>query len=73
MKVNLPEGLAAGLEYYSDLGTTSHLLSMSRQSNVLFAAIDADVRFFNLNFGVGRGLSSAADRWTVKAIFGFTL
>jgi hypothetical protein len=69
----IKEGLAAGLEYYSDLGTTSHVVSTSQQSNALFVAIDAETRFFNLNFGIGHGLTHAADRWTVKAIFGFTL
>jgi hypothetical protein len=66
-------GLDAGVEYYSELGTTTRIARWDQQSNTLFLALDAQTRLFNLNFGIGRGISPAADRWTVKAIFGFTL
>src|SRR5439155_18136236 len=65
------EGLDVGLEYYSELGTTSHILPLSQQDNVLYAAIDLERKGWSLNFGVGRGLTSAADKVTVKAILGF--
>jgi hypothetical protein len=65
------ERLALGLEYYSGLGALNHLQSFSEQDNTLYAAMDLDMKAWTLNFGVGRGLTSDADRWTVKAIFGF--
>jgi hypothetical protein len=65
------ESLALGVEYYTDLGTTSRLLPSSQQAKTLYLAADLDTRPVNLNIGVGRGLNGATDRWTVKAIFGF--
>jgi hypothetical protein len=65
------ETVALGLEYYSDMGTVSHILPLAEQSNTLYAAADFDFKAWTLNFGVGRGLTDAADKWTVKAIFGF--
>jgi hypothetical protein len=63
--------VALGAEYYSELGTTSRLLPASEQSHTLFAVADIEFQGWSLNFGVGRGLTSAADRYTVKSILGF--
>jgi hypothetical protein len=68
-KVN--ENLALGAEYYSDLGTTAHILPLSEQANTLYAALDLERKPWSLNFGVGRGLTGTADKCTVKAILGF--
>ena len=61
---------AVGLEYYADAGTTKRLAFNTQQAQVLYAAIDTRVLGADVNFGVGRGLNSVADKWTVKAIFG---
>lgn len=66
---SLNEHVALGAEYYSELGTTSRILPMREQANTLYAAIDVGLQGWGFNFGVGRGLTNAADRWTVKAIF----
>lgn len=65
----LREGVAVGAEYYSDLGTTRRILRLSEQSNTLYAVVDLAFKGWGVNFGVGRGLSGSADRYTVKAIF----
>jgi hypothetical protein len=65
------EGVALGLEYYSDLGPLSHTVASNRQDNALYIAADFDWKTFSLNLGVGRGLTSVADKLTVKAILGF--
>lgn len=62
--------LALGLEYYSDLGTTRRILPVNRQGNTLYAAVDARLGGWDINFGVGRGLTGGADNLTVKAIIG---
>jgi len=49
-------GMALGAEYYQ-----------SEDSRTLFLTADTD----RVNFGIGYGLSTAADRWTVKAIISF--
>jgi len=58
---------ALGIEYYADLGRVSDFSSPSEQSHTLYAVLDTPW----LNFGVGRGLNAATDRWTVKAIISF--
>jgi hypothetical protein len=63
-------GFGLGLEYYAGLGRLSELEGVSRQEHVLFAIADLVDAAVDLNVGVGRGLTAAANDWTVKAIFG---
>jgi hypothetical protein len=63
------QGLAGGLEYYTDPGAVGRRLPWQQQDNRLFAALDVDAKPWVFNLAVGRGLTDAADRWTVKAIF----
>jgi len=62
------KGIDLGLEYYADLGPTSHLPSFNQQAHSLFLAIDVERKPFVFNLGIGRGLTSGADAWTLKAI-----
>jgi len=62
------DGVSTGIEYYTDLGQFSSLQPYSRQSHTLFLAVDVDEIWIPFNFGIGRGLTSPADRWTVKGI-----
>ena len=64
-------GIAIGPEYYAVLGRINHILPPAQQSDTLFLALDAEWKNWAINFGVGRGLTNAADQWTVKAIIGF--
>ncbi len=66
---NVGEGLAAGLEAYSDQGPLGRRLPWQQQDHRLFAVLDVDRKPWIFNLGIGRGLTDAADRWTVKAIF----
>jgi hypothetical protein len=70
---NIVEKVAVGAEYYSEMGKTSHILPLREQANTLFAVIDTQVKSIGLNFGIGRGLTGSADKWTVKAIFAIPL
>ena len=63
------KGLDLGLEYYSDLGQIDHVKPWNQQDNRIYGIVDIDMKPFNINFGVGYGLTSAADRWTIKTIF----
>jgi hypothetical protein len=62
------KGLALGVEYYSDLGKIGHINSWDRQDNRIYGTIDVDMQPYVVSFGVGRGLTDASDKWTVKAI-----
>jgi len=64
------ERLALGLEYYSVLGTTGRIAPWSEQDNAIYVTADYETKSWGINFGVGRGITNASDRWTVKAIFG---
>jgi hypothetical protein len=63
------QGLAVGIETYSELGKLADMSPRSEQQHTLYATIDVDRAPWVFNFGVGRGLNPATDRWTVKAIF----
>ena len=60
--------LGAGLEYYSGLGPLNRFLPPGQQDNKVFLAFDWDGKPFGFNFGIGRGLNSATDKWTIKGI-----
>ena len=61
---------ALGIESYNDLGTLNSLGHLSQQSEVLYGVVDAELKSFDLNFGIGRGLTPASDRWVLKLIVG---
>lgn len=71
MKVSrrVGEGLAAGVETYSGLGPAGRTLPWREQDQRVFLAFDVDRAPWVFNLGVGYGLTPAADRWTLKAIF----
>jgi hypothetical protein len=64
---SLSHGTALGAEYYAELGRLSHFAPRAEQSHVLYAVLDTE----RVSFGIGRGLTGASDRWTIKAIFSF--
>jgi hypothetical protein len=61
------ENRALGIEYYSELGRLSHFAPRAEQSHTLYFVLDTK----QVNFGIGRGLTGATDRWTIKSIFSF--
>jgi hypothetical protein len=63
------EGIAGGVEAYSGRGELGHALPWQQQDNRVFLALDVDRSPWVFNVGLGYGLTQAADRWTVKAIF----
>ena len=65
----LVEGVAGGFEYYAAPGNWRHTLPWQQQDNRLYLAFDVDRDPWVFNVGLGHGLTHAADRWTVKAIF----
>ena len=62
------KGISLGAEYYSDMGKIGHVLPWNQQDNRLYAVMDYDMAPLVFNFGVGRGITDASDKWTVKAI-----
>jgi hypothetical protein len=66
---NVRPGIAGGVELYATPGPLGRALSWREQDNRIFLALDVDRKPWIFNVGVGRGLTPAADRWTLKAIF----
>jgi len=62
-------GLMAGFEYYMSAGPLGQPLPWEQQDNRLYVALDVDRAPWVFNLALGRGLTQAADRWTIKAIF----
>lgn len=63
------EGVMLGGEYYADFGSTQHFSAWNQQNHTLYFVADIDKGPLPFNVGIGRGISPAADNWTVKAIF----
>lgn len=64
-------GISAGFEYYGDWGRLEHLAPAARQQHQVFAVADLDVSAdWEINFGVGVGLTAATDHLIFKAILG---
>jgi len=64
--------VAAGLEYYGDIGPIDHIDRPRDQQHMIFPVVDIDLGpRWEFNFGVGVGLTPATDRLIVKMILGY--
>jgi hypothetical protein len=71
-KGRLSERVALGVEYYGGFGPLGALLPWSQQDQYLFGAGDYELGGgFDLNLGVGAGLSDSSDPLTLKAIVAY--
>jgi hypothetical protein len=60
-----------GVEYYGDLGRIGHFDKPSQQQHSLFAVADFKIGSFDVDVGVGRGLTKASDPLVFKLILGY--
>jgi hypothetical protein len=60
-----------GLEYYADFGKIGNFAGLADQQHTLFAVTDFKLGVFDVNFGVGYGLTPASDRLVIKTIIGY--
>ena len=64
--------VTAGLEYYAETGPVKHFDPLSDQHHILVPALDLNVSpDWELNFGVGKGLTNTSEHWILKAIVGY--
>ncbi|SFI93910.1 hypothetical protein [Bradyrhizobium sp. Gha] len=68
---NLGNDVFAGFEYYADFGQIGNFSKLADQQHTLFAVTDFKAGVFDVNFGVGYGLTPASDRFVVKTIIGY--
>jgi hypothetical protein len=67
----LDKDLFVGLEYYADFGPIGHIGKFDDQQHTLFAVTDFKVGVFDVDFGLGYGLTHASDRFVVKTIVSY--
>jgi hypothetical protein len=60
-----------GLEYYADFGAIGSFPRLADQQHTLFAVTDFKLGVFDVDFGVGYGLTPGSDRLVVKTIIGY--
>jgi hypothetical protein len=69
----IPGVASLGLEHYADFGSFGGFASANQQVHYLFEVVNLlAVPGFELNAGVGEGLTSASNALVVKAILGYT-
>jgi hypothetical protein len=68
---NLGQDRFIGVEYYADLGKIGDFLPLQEQSHQLFAVTDFKIEKFDVELGVGYGLTAGSDRLVAKAIIGY--
>src|SRR3954463_2573439 len=59
-----------GIEYYTDLGPLPHFLPLKEQQHNIFGVIDFKVGVWDVDFGIGYGLTPGSDRLLTKLIVG---
>ena len=64
------EGVQVGFEHYADLGGIHHIPAFNQQDHVFYGVVDIERKAYDLNFGIGRGVTSASEKWVVKMIIG---
>jgi hypothetical protein len=69
----LGENLSIGAEYYSDLGPIGNFLPLSEQQHNIYGVVDFKIGRFDVNFGLGYGLTGGSDRLLAKLIIGTDL
>src|SRR5262245_21313672 len=64
---NFGEDFALAVEYYTDLGPLTHFLPFKEQGHNIYGVVDFKVGRFDIEFGVGYGLTNpGSDRWMTK-------
>jgi hypothetical protein len=68
---NLGNDRFIGVEYYTELGKIGDFLPFEQQRHQLFAVTDFKLGDFDIELGLGYGLTSGSDRLIGKAIIGY--
>jgi hypothetical protein len=72
VSLDLSQEVALGLEYYGSLGPLSGFDPVSEQQHQIFPTLDLNVSpRWELNAGLGLGLTHATDHLILKAILGY--
>ena len=67
------ENFDLGFEYYTDLGPLQNWVPFNEQQHNIYAVVDFKVGRFDVNAGIGYGLTPGSDRLMAKMIIGTDL
>jgi hypothetical protein len=62
------QNLVVAVEHYSSLGPLNDLLPYQQQIQQTYVVMDTELAGHPIEFGVGKGWTSASDNWTFKTI-----
>jgi hypothetical protein len=68
---NLGQDRFVGVEYYTDLGKIGDFPPFEQQRHQIFGVTDFKLGAFDIELGLGYGLTSGSDRLVAKAIIGY--
>jgi hypothetical protein len=66
---NINGAWAVAAEEYSDWGTFRHILPLNEEFHEVWAVMDHNSKYVNIETGVGVGVTSGADKLTFKLMF----
>jgi len=67
-------GVWLGVEYYAETGPIRHFEPLAEQHHLLFPVLDFRTSSgWDVNIGVGRGLTGSSEHWVLKWIVGLRL
>ena len=69
----LSEDLSIGIEYYTELGPLPNFVSFEKEQHNIYGVVDFKVGRFDVNAGIGFGLTRASDPVMAKIIIGTDL
>jgi hypothetical protein len=68
---NLTRMISPGLEYYAETGPIAHFDVLKEQHHLIFPTVDLNTSpKWEINIGVGRGLTGTSEHWVIKWIIG---
>jgi hypothetical protein len=67
------ENLALGVEYYTGLGPIQDIVPFNEQQHNIYAVVDFKIGRWDVNAGIGYGLTGGSDRVMAKMILGTDL
>jgi hypothetical protein len=69
----LGDSFDIGIEYYTDLGPLQSFVPFNEQQHNIYAVVDFKIGRFDVNAGIGYGLTPGSDRLMAKMIIGTDL
>lgn len=67
--VKVAQSTWASLEYYAETGSIKHFEPLADQHHIVMPAVDLRTAVgWDVNVGIGRGLTGASEHWVVKSI-----